>query len=330
MRQPDMTVTHNLQSEAKDFPQDAKVRNLHFYRAYGLTISSEVALPELEPTAPADADLSIRIRPIDMPKPAVPGGTAFEFGPDRQYLAWETVGAFLITDARHIDIEPAPDVGDGLIAFPLLGPVMALLLHQRGMFILHASAIAVGGGSAVFLGDKGAGKSTTAGAMIAAGHKLLTDDVLAIAVDGPEGPQIAPGFPQLKLADDAAAAFTVEGAEVRPQVHPAIEKRQHRLSAGFSEERVPPSRIYVLERGEKAAISPLPAGEALAALIKFSYVTRFHRSAMPGMAAADHLRQCARLAGEIGVCRLEVPTGLDRIAEAVKLVESDVIASGRK
>lgn len=301
-----------------------KVRGQHFYRAYGLTIASQIELPELEPSAPASVDVLITVGPIDLPKPSPETGTAFRFEPRQQYLAWQTVGAFLITDACRIEVEPAPGVDDALLAFPLLGPVMALLLHQRGLLILHASAIAVGGKSAVFMGDKGAGKSTTASAMIRAGHRLLTDDV--VALDLAEQPMIVPGFPQLKLTADAAAAIPIRQAEIRPQVHAAIDKMQHRLHGGFSGDTVPTTRIYILERGDKAAITPLPSINALPALIKFSYVTRFGRPALVGDFATTHLRQCAALASQVGVCRLEVPTGLDRIGEAVALIENDLAA----
>ena len=301
----------------------------HYYRAYGLTIRSALLLPELEPAEPADADMTIRLGPIDRPKPTQRGGTIFEFAPDRQYLAWAAVGAFLITDACRIDVDPVPGIDEQLIAFPLLGPVMALLLHQRGLLILHASAIAVGAKSAIFMGDKGAGKSTTASAMIRAGHGLLTDDVVAIDLADPTRPMIVPGFPQLKLAADAAAAIPLKQADARPQVHPAIDKTQHRLRGGFSSDKAPVTRIYILERGEKAAISPLPSVGALSAIIKFSYVTRFGRPALVGDFAATHLRQCARLADHVGVCRLEVPTGLERIGQAVAVIEKDLAADNR-
>jgi len=53
---------------------------------------------------------------------------------------------------------------------------------------------------------------------------------------------ILPGFPQLKLAADAADAIRLEQAEIRPQVHPQIDKAQHRLRQGFSAEALPVSR----------------------------------------------------------------------------------------
>ncbi|MER8413785.1 serine kinase [Mesorhizobium sp. M1342] len=312
------------------FSHGRAMRERRFYRAYGLTIASEVMLPELQPAPPGAADLVIAVGAIDLPKPAPEAATDFRFEPDRQYLAWHAVGAFLITDFSRIDIEPAPGVDDALLAFPLLGPVMALLLHRRGLLVLHASAIAAAGKSAIFMGDKGAGKSTTASAMIRAGHRLLTDDVVALDLANPSEPMTVPGFPQIKLAADAAAAISLGGAEVRPQVHPAIDKMQHRLNGDFSGDKVPATRIYILERGERADITPLPAITALPAIIKFSYVTRFGRAALPDDFAAAHLQQCSWIANHIGVYRLKVPTGLDRIGEAVELIEKDLSAGSRR
>ncbi|MDX8466504.1 serine kinase [Mesorhizobium sp. VK23B] len=307
-------------------PEARSGRVRRFYWAYGLTISSEVALPELQPAVPATPDIVIAVGPVDFPRPATAGGTAFRFEPTRQYLSWQAVGTFLISDASRIDVDPAPGIDDPLLAFPLLGPVLALTLHQRRLLVLHASAIAVGGQSVIFMGDKGAGKSTTAGAMISAGHLLLTDDVVALDLSDPSRPMILPGFPQLKLAADAADAIRIGQAEVRPQVHPQIEKAQHRLQEGFSGEAQPAARIYVLERGEQAAITPLPGAGALPAIIKFSYVTRFGRQALVGDFASRHLAQCAQLAARVGVSRLEVPAGLERIDEAVALIERDLAA----
>ncbi len=298
-----------------------------FYRAYGLTIGSEIDLPELEPSNGGAADVWIRLRAIDRPKPLHRGNTLFEFGADAQYLAWHDVGAFLITDRSVIDVEPAPGVEDRLIAFPLLGPVLALLLHLRGLLVLHASAVAVGEDGVVFLGDKGAGKSTTASAMLAAGHDLLTDDLVAISF-GEDGPMIAPGFPQLKLAQDAVNAIAVSQATVRPQAHPAIDKLQHRLGAGFAQRQVVPRRLYVLRRGREAAATPLPMDEALSAVMRFSYVVRFGKAALAGEAAARHLKHCAAVAQRGCVYQLVVPGELGSIGSAVRLIEDDVSRSG--
>jgi hypothetical protein len=301
----------------------AVAAGVHRHSAYGLTIRSDIALPELPAAGGSGGDIIIERGELDRPLPATATGTDFVFGPEIQRLDWLAVGKFEIRGTSHIVFEPAPGVSDEVVRLPLLGPVMALLLHLRGLLVLHASAIAVGAHSAVFLGDKRAGKSTTAAALVGAGHRLLTDDVLAFAFEGGV-PHILPSFPQIKLTDESADAVRIAGAAVRPLAVPGFDKRQHHLTDRFSGEASPARRIYVLERGDNPGITALSPGDALAALIRFSYVTRFDRSAISPAAAGTHLRQCAMLAGRSIVRRLEVPNGLDRLGEAVAMIEDDL------
>jgi hypothetical protein len=302
----------------------------HFYSAYGMIIHSEIELPELMAGPPAEPDVTVAFSSIERPDELQSGRSSVAFSPTRHYFHWDAVGTFLISDGCRIEVEPAPGVDDRLLAFPLLGPVMAVLLHLRRHLVLHGSAIAKGGRCIAFLGDKGAGKSTSAGAMLAAGYELLTDDVLAVGFSDTNRAAVLPAFPQIKLAADASAAIRLDGAEVRAQAHPAIDKRQHRLSAGFSARNVPPESIYLLERGTHARVSRLAGGEALVALIRFSYLTRFGRSALAVGDAGLHLKQCAALLGQCTVCRLEVPAGLDRLGEMVALVERNLAPCGAR
>jgi hypothetical protein len=297
----------------------------HFYRTYGLAIRSELPLPELEPMAPGPEDVTIRFAPTGRPVPAT--GSAFEFGADTQYLAWSGAGAFRIRGAREIDIERGQETEDRLLALPLLGPVMAMLLHLRGKLVLHASAVASGDRGAIFLGDKRAGKSTTAAALVAAGNRLLTDDVLALDTMPTGGLGILPAYPQIKLARDSAQAIAID-AIVEPRLHHAIDKRQHRLTHGFSHASTAATRIYVLQRGAEAKVTAMPVQTALLALMRFSYVTRFEGAALKGASAAAHLRLCAELASSTGVRQLVIPDGLHRLDELVGLVERDLAEAG--
>jgi hypothetical protein len=293
------------------------------YRAFGLSIASDLQLAELEAGDGSSPDLTIRlvgeVQPDDDSPPS-----HFAFSDDMQFLSWKAVGSFRIVGTSLVEIARAPGVSDELLHFPLLGPVFALLLHLRGFMVLHASAVALGDGSAVFLGDKMAGKSTTAAAFVAAGGRLLTDDVLAIAFPENGDPVICPGFAQLKLDDGASREVIGKHAVRLPLVMPDFPKQQHRLTTGFSLTEVRPSRFYVLERGERAHVSSLPPQDALVALMRYSYAARFSSRVLSGEAGARHFRQCAVLAGHPGVSRLEVPTGLRRIEEIVRLVEQDI------
>jgi hypothetical protein len=293
-----------------------------FYRAYGLAIRSELILPELSKGRGQAIDMDVRLLPVKPPHTEAGAPTAFEFQSGRQLLHWRDVGTFLILGHREIHIDPAPGVDDDIIRLPLLGPVMALFLHQLGKLVLHASAVGVGTRGAVFLGDKQAGKSTTAAALVARGHRLLTDDVLAI--DFPAtGPSISPGFPNMKL--EQALTETILGGINRTSAGAIPGTSKHRLRFGaFWHRKTPPSCIFVLKRGNSAQVHALPPDEALAELLRFSYVWRFGREALEGNAVAAHLRQCAELVRTSRICRLEVPRDLDRLGETLDRIEDEL------
>jgi hypothetical protein len=238
-------------------------------------------------------------------------------------MNWSAVGRFRIFGCDTVDIARVPGASDALLHFPLLGPVLAMVLHLRGVLVLHASAVSVQGHGVVFLGDKLAGKSTTAAAFVAAGLPLLTDDVLAIDFEAPGGPMIRPGFGQLKLDEQASLGVIGEHAVRQPLVLPSFTKRQHTPKAPFGHEAVRPHRFYVLERGDEARDERMGSQDAVMALIRYSYAIRFPPEALAGEAGARHFRQCAALARDFGAFRLIVPARLDALATVVRLVEMD-------
>ncbi len=295
------------------------------YRAYGLNIRSEIRFPELIEGGPTDCnDVEIRLCSGNGCRPAG-GGCAFTFGADEQVLHWDEVGTFTISGIDRIDIKPAAGVRPDLLAFPLLGPVLAVLLHKRSFLLLHASAVACGMKSAVFLGDKGAGKSTAAAALLKAGHRLLTDDVLALNFEQVDAPLIEPAFPQVKLSEKVRSALGFCGPQLRPRVHPGIQKQQLRVADNQLSGSVPPSAIYVLRRGETASIEKLPNRDALSALIRFSYITRVQGYVLQPDEAAGHFKRCASLAAMTGIYALQVPDGLARLGEIVSCVEDHLV-----
>jgi hypothetical protein len=111
---------------------------MHLYRAYGLTIASEIALPELVPADFDTAAVTIRQSRIDRAfSPAT--AVVFDIGPRVAYLAWGEVGAFMVEDGRTILADIRPGIPDELARLPLLGAVSAVLLHQRGFLVCMAA-----------------------------------------------------------------------------------------------------------------------------------------------------------------------------------------------
>lgn len=293
------------------------------HTAYGLTIHSEIELPELLPSDNDVADLVIRCGRIERDLPVAAPGTFFEFSRDVQVLDWAAVGKFEIRGTSEIVVDARDDVPEKIVRLPLLGPVMAMWLHVRGLMVLHASAVLINGKGAGFLGDKRAGKSTTAGALVGKGYPLLTDDVLAF--DFKPEVRILPGFPQMKLTDESAATVAIEKAQPLERIDvPGFDKRQHSVSAHFSNDYAVPGRLYVLERGPDAQVVDLSPVEAFRALMRFSYLIRFGKEALSAGNAPGFMQQCAHLA-ELGVVRrLIVPDSLERLGEAVVMIEHDL------
>ncbi|WP_205618578.1 hypothetical protein [Brevundimonas nasdae] len=95
--------------------------------------------------------------------------------------------------------------------------------------------------------------------------------------------------------------------------HPDFEKALLRLEGAFSTTPQTPSAAFVLERGDRFDLVKLGGADALKALMRFSYATRFGRDLIKGGAAADHLRQCAALSRAIPVFRMIVPDDLEAL-----------------
>lgn len=307
----------------------------HRYTAFGLQIASGLAMPELAPGRDGMPDLVIEEGDIEGELGSAERPVKFRFREDggdaSDIMAWHDVASFEISGNDRITYIGAPHSGDALVSLPLLGPVMAVLLHRRGLLTLHGSAVVIDGRASVFLGDKGAGKSTTAAALVRAGHALVTDDIVAIERSGEGGHRVWPGYPQVKLTDDATEALPLAGSETMASPHPDFGKHRHLLSGPFSSEAVALSEAVVLERGDHLAIEPLKGMDAVQALMRFSYIVRFGDRILTGQAQAAHLRQCVAVANATTVCRLTVPhdlATLAQVADALRQLRADQDKSG--
>jgi hypothetical protein len=93
----------------------------------------------------------------------------------------------------------------------LIGQVLPLVSALHGLEVLHASAAAIDGRACAFSGVPGAGKSTLAVNLGLNGAPLLSDDVIALRVEG--GRVIAePGAALVNLREDQARQLERSGS----------------------------------------------------------------------------------------------------------------------
>ena len=300
-------------------------RYVRDYLAFGLRIRSEVELPELTEDSFDTPDVTFRLKPTASDFPPEHAPWEYRFGSKRIEMVWPPVARVTIDGMHEVEIEPAPSVEPQLLAFPLLGPVMSLLLFMRGMLVLHGSGVAIDGQAFIFLGDKLAGKSTTAATLVAAGHRLLSDDVVAIEFADGRG-WVRPAFPQIKLSDAASSSIRLQDAEPRPLVRAGFPKRQHRLRSAFDHEKVPVHSLFVLSRADETELRRLPRVDALKAMMRYSHLTKHGEALFSAERKARYLGQCAALAQSSSCYELVVPRRLDDLPEITTVLERHAAA----
>lgn len=212
----------------------------------GWRVRSELALPELLPwhdnLKPVDIEISFGAIPSPTPPPLfqLPHSKLWANGCFLLHL--EAVGKFWVENGRRIILEPARNADESELRTFLLGSVLGVLCHQRGLLPVHASATRVNGGSVLIAGDSGSGKSTLAAALGARGHALVADDISAFDA---RTAMLLPAFPLRKLSSDVLDKLSLPHQGLIAN-RPGQPKFHVPAANGFTPVPLPPSVIYVL------------------------------------------------------------------------------------
>ena len=275
-------------------------------------------LPELIIPTETSEDVEIRLE-ANLELKSIPE-SPYSVAAKNAYLHFKEVGTFFINEGREIVIQPLPKIEERLIRLPLLGAAFAVLLNQRGYFVLHSSAVAVGNKAVAFLGNKGDGKSTMAAMLTSRGHYLLSDDTVAIDFESESKPMVLPGFPQFKLYPDAVMAAFNEDPDKLEEIASNVNKRS-RLADNFCGQILPLQAIFVFAEGEKIKINRLSPQEAINYLIANSYMARFSNDWLQNGVAVSNLKHCAMIVNQIPVYKLERPRYLSKLEDVAFAVE---------
>jgi hypothetical protein len=267
----------------------------HRYSYCGFVLASDTAIPELAETLDiipgADRLINVRLGEVsrDLPSPSewfmrqdLPGGQPWSSRArtrDGYFLRFVELADFVVDRAgRDVTcVARHPDASELTIRALLLDHVIPPVIALRGRYVLHAAAVRTSAGVCVFAGDSGAGKSTIAAQLTAAGGRFLTDDCLVI--DEHEGSVVAwASHPSIKLQDDAMQFLTVN-CESEPVAEYTAKRRVQASSfgAGYALDPLPVARLYFLTRGDDDAavtaeplIQRLPPHIAFMKLVKHS------------------------------------------------------------
>lgn len=242
----------------------------HRVRAYGLDIWSDIALPEFMPPGDGVDVVVVLEAPdaaVDVPSPK------WDFAQTEAVANFPNVGKFYVRGGHEIRITPVPGADTELIRLYVEGMMMAVILHQRGNFVLHASVVDLWGRAAAFIGHIGAGKSTMALALERLGHRLVADDNAAVSIATGD-PQVIPAFPRIKVYPEIARVLGVADDDLMA-LHASQVKKTRQIDSFFPTRPSPLDRIYVLSREAEPGIRRLHHAPAFIEVIKNSVPTRW-------------------------------------------------------
>ena len=295
---------------------------MYVYSTYGLGIQSELELPELVAGTDSNGTVTIRFGKVEpLPDEVDSQFHSFWATPNETCLCFQGSGAFLVRNGNEIIIQPSPKVDERVLRLAILGPALSMLLHQRGLLVLHGSAVVVNGQAASFLGNSGDGKSTMAGVLNRRGHALIADDLSVVDFDSNGDPLLYPGFPQLKLWPEAVTSLG-DDLNSLARLHPALEKRaRHIKQDDFFENTVALRRLYVLQEADALSIELVPQQQAFIELVRHSHDALLLRQTN---SASRHFEQCSRLASIVQMYYLKRPRSLAALPDVAQLIEENL------
>jgi hypothetical protein len=267
----------------------------YFYQ--GLRIGAEFPLPDWDLFATRDSaaepDVTISIDAGIAAREPRPTGS--NPAPEDEYSFFVPgIGFFQVTGGREITVAPLRGIQSDELQPWLAGSVWGALCYQRGLLILHASAVGLANGAIAFCGLARTGKSTMAAHLHAQGHALVSDDLCRVDISK-EGPVlIHPSVPRLKLSKEVLAGLGRELADV-PAEGASRTGKLNIWTENRSIEPLPLRAIYLLGWGEWK-LRRLTGAEALsrflaAAIYRSELLASMKRSAPYAHLGLELLRQ---------------------------------------
>jgi hypothetical protein len=289
---------------------------MFMYRGFGLSIHSTIPLPQpfYRGTTP---DVVIKETTLSSGLQHADTGQLCSLVDDGVMLSYQDIGSFLIRNGNEILVHRTAGLEADVLSPLIIGPALGVVLHQRQRLALHASGAVLGGKAVAFLGASGWGKSTLAAALCGRGHKLFSDDIVALREDSRADFVVLPGFQSLKLWPDSARHLGYD-PESLPRLHGRTEKRSWQVVGWFQPDSQLLRCLYVLSTGNRLTVQSITPSQAVIEVMRHTYGPVLRQR----LNASTHLQQSARLARRLPAFRIERPLGFSALPDLVELIEN--------
>jgi hypothetical protein len=227
-----------------------------------------------------------------------------------------------VVNGRDIWIEPARASLEADVRIFLLGSAFGVLLHQRHILPLHASAIQTTHGAVLFVGPSGLGKSTLLAALLQRGYAMLADDVTSITLEAAGGAVAFPAFPHVRLWADAATKLQYACEGLR-RVRASLDK-YHLPVSRFCAKPLPVRAVYALNvhQASDIRLEPVENLQKFAVLANNTYRDQF----LEGLGLLQtHFQLVAAIANAVPVHRISRPVHPFLLDDLVTRIEAELV-----
>ena len=310
-----------------------------FYLANGLTLHSDHALSGFEAISSAKPNVELHFSVFpDRLFSRIVADSAPPYYVDPSLTAWRSDpyyalryedGTEFLIDGHVSEIWArwgTKSSFDSAVAY-FTGPVFGLFLRIRGVLCLHASAIEDHGAAFAIAGPCGAGKSTLAASFARAGHRVFSDDVVALRHTATAF-EVQPSWSRFKLWPDSVEALY--GPEVDfPRLDAAFEKRVVPAQSVQDNANLPLRVVYLLKdrspQVQQTRIEPLDAMNAMVSLASHTYCNYLLTPEM----RRHEFQQLRELIGAIMVREITIPADFAQLPSVREALLADFAQQSR-
>ena len=317
---------------------------------YGLSIALNQALPQLRPVDNPDFEASVDLSCLRVPKQQFIAPHELERSKNNHEISishskdWirvacprsptETLNFFIRNDGSEVISDKPETIPISDVESFLLGPILGAVLRLRQRVCLHASVMEHEGKAFAMIGSKGAGKSTTAAALLQAGARLVSDDVAVFKTGASPPATVYPGYPGVRLMPDTLSSFNLKQNDYA-QVVSTSDKRYVPLTENklahdnkthwqFQSNPCRLHAIYILKARQpdldKPQFNTLPQRQALMALAPHAY----GRSVLNERQRAEEFSFMAQLIRHVTIKSVDCPDNLELLSNIAKDILTDV------
>ncbi len=231
------------------------------FRAFGLAVTADLALPGVTDSLDGGGDRAVRIAlaepselrrrfsgdPVATWETTLADGAGLRYdrgaAGDHRVVYGETV--FHLDDAATTVLCAPADRDDAAWQRQLLDTVLFTASFIRGVELLHAGAVVTPRGAVALAGRTGAGKSSLVAELMRRGHRLLSDDVVAVEAAG----HAVMAFPGPAVMNLPAGRSDLAEIGVRVVARFDAEDEQWVVVPGAARDASPLAALFVLDPG---------------------------------------------------------------------------------